>query len=87
MHKILLKDSSGKKSATFTAFVMGFITVNIKLLASGLTVGGYTMSSFTGVDYGASLAALGTVYLLRRNGDKSGKYEQEYTEEQPPGGE
>ena len=80
MNKLLLRDSSGKKSATFTAFVMGFITVNIKLLAAGLTVGRYTMSDFNGVDYGAALAALGSVYLLRRNGDKSGKYQQEQGE-------
>jgi hypothetical protein len=65
--KFLLRDTAGKKSTTLTAFVLGFITVNIKLLASGLTIAGYQMSAFSGVDYAAALAALGGVYILRRD--------------------
>ena len=66
LSKLTLKDTSGKKSVTVTAFVLGFITVNLKLLASGLTVGAYTMSTFTGVDYAAALGALGAIYVMRR---------------------
>lgn len=72
LEKILLKDSSGQKSTTVTAFVLGFIVVNLKLLASGLTLAGYEMSAFTGGDYAAAIGALGAVYVMRRaTGDKS----------------
>lgn len=82
-HKFLLKDTSGKKSTTLTAFVLGFVTVNIKLLASGLTVAGYQMSDFSGTDYGAALAALGAIYVLRRSTDPT----VDEAQEEPPGGE
>ena len=67
--KLWIKDTSGKKSVTMTAFIVGFLVVNLKLLASGLTFMGYTMSAFSGSDYGMSLAALGSIYLLRRKID------------------
>jgi hypothetical protein len=70
LESFLLTDTSGKKSTTLTAFVLGFITVNVKLLISGLTIGGYTMSNFSGVDYSAALASLGAIYVLRRSTDK-----------------
>jgi hypothetical protein len=66
LNKILIKDSAGKPSVTMTAFVTGFITVNLKLLASGLSLGAYKMSTFTGVDYSAAVAALGAIYVMRR---------------------
>jgi len=66
LNKILIKDSAGKPSVTMTAFVTGFITVNLKLLASGLAIGSYKMSTFTGVDYSAAVAALGAIYVMRR---------------------
>ena len=67
--KFLLKDTSGKKSTTLTAFVIGFVTVNLKLLVSGVTLIGYQMSPFTGSDYGIALGALGAIYVLRRSTD------------------
>jgi hypothetical protein len=67
INKILIKDSGGKPSVTMTAFVTGFIVVNLKLLISGLTFGGYAMASFTGGEYAAALSALGAVYVMRRN--------------------
>lgn len=67
LNKLLLKDSSGKKSTTVTAFVLGFIVVNLKLLASGLTLVGYEMSAFSGGDYAAAIGALGAVYVMRRS--------------------
>lgn len=67
----LLTDTSGKKSSTLTAFAIGFVVVNFKLLFSELTVYGITFSSFSGVDYGTGLAALGAIYVLRRSTDSN----------------
>lgn len=71
LNKILIKDSDGKSSVTMTAFVLGFVVVNVKLLISGLTIAGYTMASFGGGDYSASIMALGGVYVLRRSTSKN----------------
>ena len=71
MNKFLLKDSSGKKSVTMTAFVLGFLVVNAKLLTAGLAVGKLTMGAFSGTEYAAAVAALGAVYVLRRNKDQA----------------
>ena len=65
--KMLLTDTSGKKSATLTAFVSGFLVVNAKLLLSGVTVGGFVLSPFSGTEYAAAVAALGAIYVLRRS--------------------
>lgn len=70
VQKFLLKDSSGKKSTTVTVFILGAIVVNLKLILSGITLAGITFGEFSGVDYGASLSALGGVYILRRYNDK-----------------
>ena len=67
LNKLLINDSSGKPSVTMTAFVLGFLVVNIKLLISGLTIAGYTMAIFGGGDYAASMSSLGGIYVLRRN--------------------
>jgi len=67
MAKFLIKDSDGKPSVTMTAFVAGFIVVNAKLLLSGVTVAGITVTAFTGGEYAAALSALGAVYVMRRN--------------------
>lgn len=66
-NSFLLTDTSGKKSATLTAFVLGFIVVNLKLLFSGMTVKGIELAAFTGGEYAASLGALGAIYVLRRS--------------------
>lgn len=67
LNKLLINDSSGKPSVTMTAFVTGFMVVNVKLLISGLTIAGYKMAAFTGGEYAAALSALGGVYVMRRN--------------------
>jgi len=67
INKILIKDSTGKPSVTMTAFVTGFIAVNFKLLASGVTIAGYTMTAFTGGEYAAAIGSLGAVYVMRRS--------------------
>lgn len=73
MQRFLLKNSDGKKSVTMTSFVIGFVVVNAKLIFSGMSFGGFTVSQFTGSEYGVAVAALGSVYTLRRNfGDTSG---------------
>jgi hypothetical protein len=38
LNKFLLNNTDGKKSVTVTAFILGFIVVNLKLLISGLTI-------------------------------------------------
>ena len=63
----MLKDTKGEKSTTMTVFIIGFIVVCIKLLASGLTIGGYQMSPFSGVDFSAAMSSLAFLYLGRRS--------------------
>lgn len=67
LSKIVMKDSSGQPSVTVTAFVIGFLVASAKLLFSGMTVGDLTLSPFTGVDFAATMSALGVIYTLRRN--------------------
>ena len=67
---MLLKDTNGNKSITMTAFVTGFVVVNLKLIFSGMTLWGVVLAPFTGSEYGIAIAALGAIYVLRR---KTGK--------------
>jgi len=67
----LLKDSSGKKSVTMTAFVLGFIVVNAKLILSGITIGSITIAAFTGSEFAISIGSLGAIYVLRRTGKET----------------
>lgn len=71
VHKILFKDSSGKKSVTMTAFVWGSLVVNLKLILSGMTVAGVTLAGFSGSEYGVAMGALGAIYVMRRSTDPS----------------
>ena len=64
--RFLLKDSSGKKSITVTAFVIGFVVATAKFAASELIIKGFTFPAFSGGDYAAACAALGAIYVLRR---------------------
>jgi hypothetical protein len=74
MDKLLLSNSAGEKSLTATAFIVGFIVVNVKLLLAGMTFFGITMSAFSGSEYGIAVGALGAIYVLRRNAaDKNSK--------------
>ncbi len=73
LDKFLLRDSKGKKSTTVTAFVLGFVVVNLKLLVSGLSLAGYEMSTFSGGDYAAAIGALGAIYVMRRATGKETK--------------
>lgn len=74
LNRLLIKDSAGVPSVTMTAFVTGFIVVNLKLLIAGMTIAGFTMTAFSGVEYAAAVGALGTVYVMRRgSGQKETK--------------
>lgn len=66
LRNLSLTDTSGKKSVTVTAFVLGFLLINLKLLVSGMTLFGYQMTAFTGSEYSMALTALGGIYVLRR---------------------
>jgi len=70
-NKLLLTDTAGKKSSTLTAFVVGFLVVNAKLILSGITIQGITISPFTGSEYAMAIGSLGAIYVLRRSSRKS----------------
>lgn len=63
-----LKDPKTKEpSVTLTAFITGFVVAVGKLMISGIELGGFKMSQFTGTDFAAAVAALGAIYVLRRS--------------------
>ena len=64
---LMIRDSSGRKSLTATAFIIGFIVVNLKLLLSSMTFLHYTSSTFTGIEYAAAIGGLSALYIGRRN--------------------
>lgn len=71
--RIYLKDpKTGEQSVTLTMFVLGMVVCIAKLMISGMTIQGFAMSAFSGVDFAAAVGALGAVYVARRNlGDPS----------------
>lgn len=69
----LIKDTSGKKSLTATAFALGFVIVNIKFLLAGVTIAGFVVTAMSGIEYAAAVGGLGAVYVLRRSNDKEEK--------------
>ncbi len=69
---IYLRDpSSGKPSVTLSMFVLGMMVAILKLLVSGLTIKGFKMDQFNGVDFAAVAAALGGIYTLRRRSNNT----------------
>lgn len=69
LSKLIVNDVKTKKpSYTVTAFIVGFFVINFKLLFSGIEITDkIKMSDFSGVDYAAAVAALGGIYVLRKN--------------------
>lgn len=69
LSKMIIKDvKTGKPSYTVTAFMVGFFVINIKLLLSGIQLTEkIKFDTFTGVDYSAAVAALGGIYIMRKN--------------------
>lgn len=67
--KFILNDlKTGKPSYTVTAFVIGFWIINIKLLLAGVHLTDkIKMSDFSGMDYATAAAAIGSIYVLRKN--------------------
>ena len=68
----LTDPNTNKKSVSLTLFVLGFLVACGKLIFSGVEVHGIVLSPFTGLDFGAVVAALGAVYSVRRNSHKKG---------------
>lgn len=54
--------------------VFGFFIINLKLLLSGISITSkFKMSDFNGVDYSASLGALGGIHLFNKKINNSNK--------------
>jgi hypothetical protein len=71
LSRLIIKNvKTGKPSYTLTAFMVGVFVVNVKLAVSGVEINGVKMSDFSGVDYGASIAALGGIYSLNKHINK-----------------
>jgi len=61
------KSQDPNKSVTLTMFVIGFIVALTKLILSGITIGSVVFQPFSGVDFAAVSAGLGSIYALRRS--------------------
>lgn len=64
---MLRNEVTGKKSYTVTMTVVGFGVICIKLLISGMTIGEYKSSDFTGVDFAAALGAISALYVSNKH--------------------
>lgn len=69
-----------EKSVTLTFFTYGCVIAFLKLLLSGVEIGSFKVSPFSGLDFAAVIASLGGVYSYRRSkysiykkGEKNGK--------------
>jgi len=69
IQKFFIKDTNGKKSITATVFLYGMIIIHFKLMFAGMEVGKFVIGAFDGGDYAAAVAALGSIYVLRRSTD------------------
>lgn len=64
---LLTIKKNGKPSYTTTAFVLGTVIINLKILASGFTFGSYTSSQFSGSDYAQAMASLAALYVSNKH--------------------
>ena len=67
IRKLLIKNNEGKPSSTLTVFLIGSAIALAKLLFSGMTIYGFQVPVFTGAEFGLVMAALGGIYVLRKN--------------------
>lgn len=69
MRLFLLKnEKTGQPSYTLTAFILGSLIVNLKLILSGVEFNDHIkMGLFSGIDYAAAIAALGGLYSLNKH--------------------
>ncbi len=77
LRKILIKNTDGKPCIVTTAFVLGFIVVNLKLILSGVTIKEVVLNSFTGSEYAVAIGALGAIYVMRRGQQAKSKKESD----------
>lgn len=63
--KYLISNPNGTPSVTKLAFITAFIIVNIKLMLSGISIGSFTIPTFTGTDYAMILGTLSATYIFR----------------------
>jgi len=66
----LLADDRGKKSVTFTAFVVGVVIMLFRMAFSDIAIpftDGYILPHQDGVEAAAVIASLGATYWMRRN--------------------
>lgn len=63
------------------AFYVGFIIINFKLLASGLTIHTYRMSDVSVSDWATGIAALAALYVSNKHIDNLQKNKQEIKQE------
>lgn len=68
LSKMIIKNvKTGKPSYTLTMTIVGFLVINIKLLFSGIEImDKFKMSDFSGVDYAAALAAIGSIHIFNK---------------------
>lgn len=65
---LIKNEKTGEPSYTLTAFIMGSLVVNLKLILSGIEISDHIkMGLFTGLDYAAAIAALGGLYTLNKH--------------------
>lgn len=67
---VITNVKTGRPSYILTAFIVGVLIVNLKLLFSGIEYNGIKIPVFDGTDYGASMAALGGIYGLNKHINK-----------------
>jgi len=48
LNKFLFKNSDGKPSLTASAFILGFVVVNLKLIFSGVELNNFKIALFSG---------------------------------------
>lgn len=65
----ILDPKTKEPSVTITMMVPGFLVCILKLLISGLTIGGLTMGHFSGSDFATAIGALGMIYAARKHTD------------------
>ena len=66
-HFLISNIKTGKPSYTLTAFIYGFILINVKLIFSGVTYGPVHIADFGGVEYAAAIGALGSIYAMNKH--------------------
>ena len=64
---ILTIKKNGVTSYTTTAFVLGTIIINFKLLFSGISFNEFKMQLFSGSDYAQAMASLAALYVSNKH--------------------